>query len=359
VKICLISTDFPPTLGGVASHAYELSQALSKLGHQVYVISSRMPNTPEQEMMGLVEVYRPNMPWQRPFYNIWLKSFLKKFLAQHQIDIVHVHGMRPLESTRGLSVPVVFTNHTSGFLKRLTKPRFWSNRLAGRLKHIRLVLAPSVELCEATQQVGYTGAVKFISNGVDTQKFRPDHLRNESAIPVILLARRLVEKNGVLVFAQALALISHVPFTVRIAGVGLQQADMKHIFQQANLTDRVTFLGGIPNHEMPSVYHSADISVLPSFYEATSITGLESMACGLPLVGTAVGGIPYLIEQGVSGELVPSHNPQALADALAKVIADVNLRQRYAQAARKKAEDQFDWHVIAQQTVDAYQLVWG
>ena len=354
MKICFLTTDFPPTLGGVASHAYELARALVLLGHEVTVLTSRVPGTAGEEMLAGIRVLRPRMPWQRPFYNMWLRHALRSHLKAHPTDIVHVHGMRPLESTRGLTVPVVFTNHTSGFLKRLEKPARVYRRLLSRIRHVALVLAPSEELCEATRTIGYPGPVRFVSNGVDTDRFYPREAPARSE-PVLLLARRLVEKNGVLVFAEAIVAMRQQGFKVLIAGDGDQRPAMQAIFEGAGIADRVTFLGGVPNTEMPAIYAAADVSVLPSFYEATSITGLESMACGKPVVGTRVGGIPFLIEEGVSGLLVPPGAPEAMAETLDAIVADPVRRKSMSRAARERAVARFDWRVIATETVAAYQ----
>lgn len=356
LKICFISTDFPPTLGGVASHAHELAKALVKLGHEVHVLTSLVDGSIPSEVMDGINVHRASIIWQKPFYTWGMAKYLKKFLATNQIDLIHVHGMRPLEATKGLNIPVIFTNHTSGFLKRLEKPTYLQGRLKSRLKHVAMVLAPSYELCEATKKIGYTGPIHFVSNGVDTEKFSARELNALNAEKTFILARRLVEKNGVVVFAQALAKVKGTNFKVLIAGVGTEQTVMQEIFEKTGIADRVRFIGAVKNSDMPALYKQADYSVLPSFYEATSITGLESMASGLPLIGTNVGGIPYLIEEGVTGFLVPSHDAEALAKKMDEVLTfDNQTYIQLSQASAERAKSKFDWTVIAKETEALYQ----
>lgn len=358
MKICFISTDFPPTLGGVASHAHELAKAMVKLGHEVHVLTSLVHGSEPVEVMDGIYVHRAKILWQKPFYTWGMAKYLKKFLKNNSIDLIHVHGMRPLEATKGLNIPVVFTNHTSGFLKRLEKPSILQGRLKSRLKHVSLVLAPSYELCDATVKIGYTGPVYFVSNGVDTNKFSAKELKNISQEKTFILARRLVEKNGVVVFAEALTKVQSSNFKVLIAGVGSEQQAMQEIFKKANIDSKVKFIGAVKNSDMPALYKQADYSVLPSFYEATSITGLESMASGLPLIGTNVGGIPYLIEDGVTGFLVPSHDAVALALKMDEVLSFDN--QKYIQlslASSERAKSKFDWTVIAKQTETYYKQI--
>ena len=358
MKICFLSTDFPPTLGGVASHAYELAKALVKQGHEVHVITSRVNDSEEEQILDGIQVHRPKILWQKPFYNWSLKKYLKGFLHKNPIDIIHVHGLRPLESTTGLDYPIIFTNHTSGFLKRLEKPKVFHLRLLARMRHVDMILAPSVELCDASIAVGYKGPVHFVSNGVDTQRFTP--LLNKQIQPIkkLLLARRLVEKNGVIVFAEAITKVKSQNFELIIAGDGAERSKMVDIFQNAGIQDKVKFLGGVKNSEMPAIYQQADFSVLPSFYEATSITGLESMASGLPLIGTNVGGIPYLIEEGKTGALVPSHDAVALAAKIDEfLLMSDEEYQSMSQATRLRTQEVFDWQVIAKETVGYYQKV--
>ncbi|CAM4357896.1 glycosyltransferase family 4 protein [Acinetobacter pragensis] len=358
MKICFISTDFPPTLGGVASHAHELAKAMVQLGHDVYVLTSQVNGSLSFETLDGINVLRPKVLWQKPFYTWGMSRFLKKFLKERSIDLVHVHGMRPLEATKGLDIPVVFTNHTSGFLKRLEKPVIFQGRLKSRLEHVAMVLAPSYELCEATKKTGYAGPVNFVSNGVDTTKFSAKVNDNLNAEKTLILARRLVEKNGVVVFAKALTLAKNKKFKVLIAGVGPEQAIMESIFKKADIVDRVTFLGAIKNSDMPALYKKADFSVLPSFYEATSITGLESMASGLPLIGTSVGGIPYLIEEGITGFLIPPHDAESMSRKIDEVLAFSDEKYiQLSQASVMRAKLYFDWIVIAKKTEKLYLQV--
>lgn len=358
LKICFISTDFPPTLGGVASHAHELAKAMVKLGHEVHVLTSLVHGSEPVEMMDGIFVHRVKILWQKPFYTWGMAKHIKKIIKDNSIDLIHVHGMRPLEATKGLNIPVVFTNHTSGFLKRLEKPSILQGRLKSRLQHVSLVLAPSYELCDATVKIGYTGPVYFVSNGVDTNKFSAKELKNINKEKTFILARRLVEKNGVVVFAEALTKIQSPNFKVLIAGVGSEQQAMQEIFKKARIENKVKFIGAVKNSDMPALYKQADYSVLPSFYEATSITGLESMASGLPLIGTNVGGIPYLIDEGITGFLVPSHDASALAETMNKVLSFDN--QKYIQlslASSGRAKSKFDWTVIAKQTETYYKQI--
>ena len=364
MRIGLITADFYPNVGGVAAHVVELGRALVELGHNVDVFTLPLGEERERfsELHGM-QVHRPPIPKGKPFYSWLLASWLKKRLRMNPVDVMHVHGLRPLEATRGLTCPVVFTNHTSGFLKRIEKGEFERKRLHNRLTHVSHVLAPSDELVEATRRVGFTGPVDFISNGVDTNRFSPGKSTHRlawgisPAETVVLLARRLVEKNGVTVFAEAVTKLRNKDARIVFAGDGDERSHVEAILRAGDSLERCVFLGNVPNTTMPDIYRASDISVLPSFMEATSITGLESMATGLPLVGTNVGGIPALINDEATGLIVEPHDADALANSIDRLIDDAALRQRLGQAARQRAVAEFSWEGIAKQTLQAYQQV--
>jgi glycosyltransferase involved in cell wall biosynthesis len=362
MHIGLVSVDFFPHVGGIAAHVRELGRALVQLGHRVHVFTVPILDTTagDSELDGM-QIHRLDTPLFKPVYSWQTHRALKKAIARHHIDVLHVHGIRPLEATRNLDVPVVFTNHSSGFLKRVAAGPRQQRRIAKRLRHVCHVLAPSQELVDRTLDVGYSGPVDFISNGVDTDKFTPglsparDAWNVSPDTPVLLLARRLVEKNGVTVFADALTHLKQHDWVAVFAGDGDQRGKIENTLANHQLMPRCRMLGSVPNPDMPALYRGADISVLPSYMEATSITGLESMSTALPLVGTRVGGIPTLVDEGHTGLLVPPGDPRALADALAELITDPQRRRAMGKAARQRAVDHFSWKSIAAQTAAAYQ----
>lgn len=363
MKILMLSSEFPPTVGGVGSHVRELSAALLTQGHAVEVVTLAVKGFPELAEIDGIVVRRPRLLPGMPFYDLHLASWLRKRVAEGDVDLVHVHGLRAAAATKGLGLPCVFTNHTSGFLKRLAASAWRRRRTEARIRHFDAVIAPSEELCEAARALGYAGRVEYIPNAVDAEKFCPGdrHLRAAWGVgdytPVVLLARRLVEKNGVRFFAEALARLAGQRFLAVIAGDGPERQAVERILAEGGVAEQVRILGSVPNTEMPDIYRAADISVLPSLMEATSITGLESMATALPLVGTRVGGIPDLIDDGETGLLVPPRDPEVMAKAIADLLADAGARIRMGRAGRAKVERAFTWGVIARRTLGVYRAV--
>jgi glycosyltransferase involved in cell wall biosynthesis len=376
MRIGLLTSDFLPNIGGVAAHVYGLAHGLVALGHRVLVIHTVQDNLEPYDngIAGLSVhrvLFRPHS--LLPVRLLRLRdvvSQVESLLCKHKVQILHWHTIRPEGLIARLlhqpGVLKVFTNHTSGYLEMIEsslgryKARF-------HLGHAQGVIAPSQELAEASRWLGISRSrIFFIPNGVDVERFLPrppdpalrDRLGIGPDARIVLCPRRLVPKNGVRYLAEAIPPIVQESNQARFLIVGDGEAEEKDRIQrsltQAGVSSCVTFTGAIPNASMPAFYNLADVVVLPSLVEATSIAGLEAMASGCPLVGTTVGGIPTLIEDGRTGYLIPPADARSLAKAVLSVLGDRGLRMRMGQEARKRAERKFSWHHIARQTVEVY-----
>ncbi len=366
MHILLVSVDFPPNVGGVAAHVYELGRELARQGNHVEVITSVDSTGTE----GVTDMAGMRVHRYRLGHRLWMRRRLAAILRREvpvmAPAVIHVHGIKPLTATRNLGVPIVFTNHTSGFLQRIERGARAVRRVARMMSHLSLVISPSRELMDAavTAHVPKEKAV-FLANGVDIERFRPDldgqTLRSRWGVGaeevVILAARRMVEKNGLIYLAEAAPDFLRAGVRLVLVGDGPERPRVVESLRAAGLEQYSLLTGSIDNGQMPEVYTASDIVVLPSLKEATSITGLEAMACAKPLVGTRVGGIPELVIEGENGLLVPSADPRALGQAIATMIHDKGFRQAAGAASRRRVEGHFSWHVIVRETLKYYESV--
>jgi glycosyltransferase involved in cell wall biosynthesis len=363
MNIVMLSLDFPPTIGGIAAHVYELSKALSQLGHTLFILTRKLPSMTEDVLeMDHMQVFRFRLKYAAPLYGWQINRYVQRKLDVLTPDIIHIHGMAPLEGYRIEGIPLVYTNHTSGYLKRIEKGGFRRMALIRRLfKKPDLFLAPSRELLKIPFEI--SAKKQFIPNGVDAQKYVFRASQRESIRKKLdlapddilgILTRRLVEKNGVMYLARATRYIRHPKLKLLIIGDGEEKRSIERELS-THFKNRFFMLGAKTHNGIIPYYSAADFSILPSLMEATSISGLEAMATSLPLVGCRVGGIPELIVDGENGFLCHPADEKDLAEKIDTLLFK-DLKKMGARS-RKRIEDMFQWPRIAQQTLDAYMSV--
>lgn len=360
MNILMVSLDYIPTVGGITAHVYELSQALRKIGCHVTIATKFVDKGQKPfETLDGVDIYRFDLKFFGFTYGYQINKFVKDLTRKKDFDIIHIHGMRPLEFYNIKDIPLVYTNHTSGYLKRIRKGGYRIPLLKRLFDKPKLFLAPSEELLEVPFEI--KAKKVFISNGVISDKFtRNENVRNElrSTLGIkddeilAIITRRMVWKNGVKYLAKSTKYIKNKKLKLLFIGDGEDFDEVKKILEE-NFTNRFILLGSKRHDEIIDYYSASDLSILPSLMEATSISGLEAMAASLPLVGTKVGGIPVLIKDSINGYLCEPENPQDLAEKIDKL-----LESDYVGMGNKSKEfvDQnFDWLKIAEQTLHEYK----
>jgi glycosyltransferase involved in cell wall biosynthesis len=172
---------------------------------------------------------------------------------------------------------------------------------------------------------------------------------------------RLVERKG---FEDLIRAMPAVPGAECVI-VGGQPDDepyarrLHDLAERCGVGDRVRLAGSVPTQDMPRWYRSADVLAATPWYEPFGLTPLEAMACGVPVVGTAVGGLVDTVVDGVTGDLVPPRNPRALGTALRRLLADDMRRYGYSAAAADRAGHSYSWRRVATQLAAVYAAVAG
>jgi glycosyltransferase involved in cell wall biosynthesis len=204
----------------------------------------------------------------------------------------------------------------------------------------------------------------LIPNGIPVQNFTPDSatrasvresLRCEpSSVIFIHVGRFSYQKNHELLINAFARILSHadVPVELWLVGEGELLEAVQQQVRTLGIENRVRFLG--VRSDIPDLLHAADVFVFPSRWEGNPLSVMEAMAAGLPVIATAVGGVPELVEDGVSGILVPNEDRDALVAAMQRVVEQPDLRERMGRAARCRAVERFD----IRQTVRAYEALY-
>ncbi|WP_116103694.1 glycosyltransferase [Amycolatopsis thermalba] len=372
--------------GGQNLHVAELSAALCRQGHDVTVYTRRDDRAqPEQvrALAGYRVVHVPAGPAERLPKDELLPHmtefgrYLAKSWQRDTPDVVHAHfwmsGLASLLATRGTDVPVVQTFHALGVVKKRyqgtadTSPpeRVQLERLIGK-NAARVAATCSDEVFELARMGLPRARMSVAPCGVDLERFTPDGpAAPRGTLHRIVSVGRLVPRKG---FATAIAALPAVPGAELVSVGGPEQGrladdpEAKRLLELARrlgVADRVRLLGQVTRDEMPSLLRSADLVVCTPWYEPFGIVPLEAMACGVPVVAAAVGGLIDTVVDGVTGELVPPKRPEALDATLRRLLGDPAQREAYGIAGCDRARSRYSWDRIAVDVLRIYEKALG
>jgi glycosyltransferase involved in cell wall biosynthesis len=193
-----------------------------------------------------------------------------------------------------------------------------------------------------------------VGNGVNPEEFTPVDARPDEQY--LLYVGRLGRRKGIedLIKAASQVLAEH-EVHLKIVGKGPLREKLTEMVRDHGIGDRVDFLGHVERERLVELYQRSTVHVIPSHYEGLPTVLLEAMACGRPVVATAVSGSLDVIEDGVNGVLVPARSPEALATAVDDLLGDPARRDRLGQAARETILAEYTWEAIADEYVRLYR----
>ena len=400
MKISMISEHASPlaALGGVDAggqnvHVAALSEALAKRGHHVTVYTRRdATELPERVRVGRrFEVVHVDAGPARHVPKDELLPYMGELAdgvardwSQRPPDVVHGHfwmsGLAALDAAhrpdQGYRVPVIQTFHALGTVKRRhqgaedTSPaeRRWLEPGVGRSVD-RIVATCSDEVFELKAMGINTGKISIAPCGVDLGFFSADGpTPGRQRKHRILSVGRLVPRKGVDLVIRALPYLQDAGFDdveLLIVGggadSGVLHADpevrrLLELAEELGVSDQVNLQGQVSRGEMPGIFRSADAVVCAPWYEPFGIVPLEAMACGVPVVAAAVGGLRDTVVDHGTGLHVPPRDPEAIASALALLLENPALRTEFGNAGKRRARTRYSWDRVAAETEKAYQL---
>jgi glycosyltransferase involved in cell wall biosynthesis len=375
--------------GGQNTHVAELSAALAAAGHDVRVYTRR----DSAELPGMVCMLDavavvhvpagPPEPIAKDEMLPYMKDFSRWLADEWRRDewapeVVHAHfwmsGLAAVTAGRRVGVPVVQTYHALGTVKRRhqgvmdTSParRIGYERALGRAVD-RVIAQSRDEVRELVRMGVPRSRMTVVPSGVNDETFSPvgPVAPRDTGRPRILSVGRLVERKGFQDLIRAMHLVPDAECVVvggppaEQLGDDPQAGRLLALAESSGVADRVRLVGAVPREEMGRWYRSADVLVAAPWYEPFGLTPLEAMSCGVPVIGTAVGGLTDTILDGRTGDLVPPRDPQALGAALRDLIADRVRRFAYGTAALDRARQYYSWQRAADQLTAIYTAVSG
>ena len=390
IRVAMVSEHASPlaVLGGVDAggqnvHVAALATAVARAGADVVVHTRRDSPVPARRVPlapGVVVDHVAAGPAEPVFrddllpYMAAFADDLRRQWRRDRPDVVHAHhwmsGLASLDAARPLGIPVVQTFHILGVVKRRhqgSKDTSPPERLAieSRLVHEldAIVAQCSDELFELLRLGADHDRVTVVPSGVDLDLFAPTGPRasRPPGLHRVLFFGRLVERKGI---GNAISAIADVPDTELVVAGGPEptalEADpdirrLRQLAAECGVADRVRFLGRVMHEELPPLVRSADVVVCVPWYEPFGIVPLEAMACGVPVVASAVGGLVDTVVDGETGLHVPPRCPQAVAAALRTLLADPAQRRVMGERGARRARRRYSWDRSAAAVMARYE----
>lgn len=346
-RIVLLSAFLSPYRSGAEAMVEEVSGRLGDR-YDITIITSRLSRSlPKHASLTGVRVLRVGIGF--PF-DKWLFPFLAP-LAARKVRPEVIHAV--LETFAGLAL--VFCALVVPAAKRLLTCQSTNRRLLLGLMHRRShrVSVISSVLKERAVSYGRTDAV-LIPNGVDLSAVQRACAASPKVPGRTLFVGRLRAMKGVDTLLRAFALVPHEHARLLIAGDGEERRTLEKLAGTLSLADRVTFLGRRSHEEVLKEYAQAELFCGLSRSEALGNVFLEAQAAGCAVIATNVGGIPDIVEDGVTGILVSPDDPEAAAEAIKLLLSDSEKRNALAREGEAHART-FDWNDIAPQYAMLYE----
>lgn len=348
LRVCLVGP-LPPPSGGMANQTRQLAQLLSGEGFDVTVIQTNAP-------------YRP--AWVKAFRGLRAVLRLIPYVVRlwthlRGADVVHVMANSgwswflfsvPAAIVARLRDVPFLINYRGGEAESFLQRSSWAVRPI--VLRAAALVVPSAFLRQVFLRFGMEAVI--VPNIVDLSRFAPMPARPKRG-PHLIVARNLepIYDNATAIRALAVVRRTLLDARLTIAGEGPSLASLNRLAQELGVGHVVNFCGRVANADMPRLYASADVCLNPSLADNMPISVLESLASGVPVVSTNVGGVPHLVEHERTALLVEPGDASAMAQAALRLLSDPALRSR-VRAEGLDYVRRFDWASVRPQLLATY-----
>ncbi|MBC8081046.1 MAG: N-acetyl-alpha-D-glucosaminyl L-malate synthase BshA [Gorillibacterium sp.] len=363
-----------PTLGGSGVVATELGKLLAEKGHEVHFITHSMPFRLGRFHRNIyfheVEV-SDYYVFRYPPYDLALANKISQVAKTEGLDLLHVHYAIPhavcallAKQMVGDHLKVVTTLHGTD-ITVLAADQSLSNLIGYAINQSDAVTAVSEDLIRETQnRLDITRPIDRIHNFVDKRVFFPREvhsLRKEFASPdekILLHMSNFRPVKRVMDVVDIFAKVNaEIPSRLVFVGEGPDLTKVIAQVKDLGLTERVSFCG--KQDDVAELLSLSDVMLLPSEKESFGLVALEAMACGVPTVGSLAGGIPELIEHGVTGFLSPIGDTTAMAAQVIRLFKDEQLYKQMSDACIERSDVHFNYKMIGMEYEKIYYRVLG
>ncbi|MBA2875058.1 N-acetyl-alpha-D-glucosaminyl L-malate synthase BshA [Thermaerobacillus caldiproteolyticus] len=359
-----------PTVGGSGVVATELGKLLAEKGHEIHFISSSMPFR-LNKLYGNIYYHEVSVNqysvFQYPPYDLALASKIAEVAKREKLDVLHVHYAIPhavcavlARQMVGEHLKIVTTLHGTDITVLGYDPSL-SDMIKFGIEQSDIVTAVSNALVNQTYELlDVQKPIRTVYNFVDERVYRKKnaaHLKEEYGIredeKVLIHVSNFRRVKRVPDVVRAFSLIrKQIPAKLLLVGDGPEMIVVCRLVRQLGLTDDVRFLG--KQEKLEELYSISDVKLLLSEKESFGLVLLEAMACGVPCIGTSIGGIPEVIEDGETGFLCELGNIEEVAENTLRILMDDHLHTYMAERALRTVYEKFHSQQIVQQYEDIY-----
>ncbi len=376
MKVIIISKEYPPHVyGGAGIHVTNLARELSRLMNVEVRCFGDQYDKASLRVKGYKYWQRMNEYKEELFTEALRTLSCDLSIVRDPIDsIVHTHtwytSFAGFLAKRLYKVPLVVTCHS------LEPYRPWKEEQLGTgynlslfveklaIENADIVIAVSEAIREDIIQYYNvtTDKVVVIHNGIDLDRWMPkpnDKIRDDYGIrgKYIFFVGRISRQKGIITLIDALKYLKRKDLQIVLRSGAADTEEFKHeVEKKIQNEDNIIWIrGNLEEEELMELYSEAELFVCPSTYEPFGIVNLEAMACEKAVVASAVGGIKEIVVNEKTGLLIPPSDPEALANAINRLLGDKNLSRRFGKAGRKRVEKHFSWARIANKTKAVYE----
>jgi len=365
-----------PTYGGSGIVATELAMALAERGDEVHVISYALPSrlTFLNSRIFFHEVVTPTYPLFENFppYSLALTTKMVEVARHAPLDVLHVHYAIPNAVSAVLAreimaptpLPVVTTLHGTDVTLVGNDPNYLETTRWG-VNQSDAVTAVSESLRRTTvEQLGTPNEIHVIPNFIDPARFEAARKLPGACRWSQPGERLLVHISNFRPVKRVLDVIAifervqkEVPARLLMVGDGPDRGKVEQYCREHRICGSITFIGSLPLVE--DVLVGADLFLLPSESESFGLSALEAMSCQVPVIASTAGGLPEVVDDGVTGFLRPVGDVAGMAAAALRLLGDEDLRQRFGEEARRQAVARFSQDTVVGRYRALYEKVTG
>ncbi|NHV46012.1 MAG: glycosyltransferase family 4 protein [Candidatus Verstraetearchaeota archaeon] len=378
MKVLILSWEYPPhIIGGLGKHVYHISKALASKNIDTTVITYTDGTSKSEEIIDNVRVLRVNPYSLRyPDFTSWIHGMnllmIEKALKFKNFDIIHVHDW--LTALAGINIkhimrkPLIATIHSTELGRRRG---YLSNDHEKHIHEVEWILTYEAWriICCSNYMVNEVSnffqcplnKIVRIYNGIDPNSLLPSNNVNrrkyaEDYEKIVLFVGRLVYEKGPHILIEAANILRRNDIKFLFVGEGSMKPYLLELGKKLGLSEKLYFLGHIPDDILYAIYKMASVAVFPSLYEPFGIVALEAMALGTPVIASAVGGLNEIIINGYNGIKVTPGSAYELAEAIVKIIDDPSLSKKLIENAKNFVKN-FTWEKAAEETIKLYEEV--